>query len=225
MSATRPLRADAERNRRRILDAARIVFAREGAEACVDAVAREAGVGMGTLYRRFPTKERLLDEVIADRVEAALETVAHARAIDDPREALEAAMHGLTELFLHNRALLDAMGDRLADTPQGRARRRELLDAVEPLVTRARDAGALREDVVAGDLTALVGLLARLPGWRLRDEPRLWERYLAIALDGLRPEGAHALPHPPPRPPAGRGPGPSNVRRPEGWQRGRMRRS
>src|SRR3954452_1709249 len=105
MAATRPLRADAERNRRRILDGARDVFARHGLEAGVDEVARAAGVGVGTLYRRFPTKDDLMLAVVQDNTETMLLELEAAAAVDDPWNSFFAAAHAMAQSTARNRAL------------------------------------------------------------------------------------------------------------------------
>src|SRR5688572_27422051 len=109
-SEPRPLRADAERNRRRILDAARTVFAEHGLGVGVEVVAREAGVGVGTIYRRFPTKDRLLGAIVDDRVDelrARLEGVAD----DDPWQALTTAAEILAGVVARDRGFYEALSE------------------------------------------------------------------------------------------------------------------
>src|SRR4051794_15602234 len=104
MEPPRALRADAERNRRRILDGARLVFAEHGLGIGVDAVAREAGVGVGTLYRRFPTKEALLRAILEDGTEAVAREVEAAGAADDPWVAFAGAAEALAASIARDRA-------------------------------------------------------------------------------------------------------------------------
>ncbi len=197
-SEPRPLRADAERNRRRILDAARTVFAEHGLGVGVEAVAREAGVGVGTIYRRFPTKEQLLQAIVDDRIDVLREQLA-AVGDDDAWAALAAAAEILTGAVARDRAFFEALQEVAGVLSVPDCARHAALDAIGPFLERAQAAGAARADVVPLDVIALCSNAGRLPRWRAEQEPDLWRRYLAIALDGLRAEGAHALPHPPGR--------------------------
>jgi len=198
-SSVRPLRADAERNRRRILDAARDTFAEHGLGVGVDTIARAAGVGVGTLYRRFPTKDDLLAAILEDRVESFLTELAAFDGMEDPWAAFAGAAEALAGGLVRDRAFF-ALFQQSGEPLPGHAAKARLVEALGPFLARAQAAGVVREDVVVDDLLAVCAVGARLPAWRLAREPELWRRYLAIVLDGLRPEGAHPLPHPPPRP-------------------------
>ena len=195
----RPLRADAERNRRRILDAARTVFAAHGLGVGVEAVAREAGVGVGTIYRRFPTKERLLQAIVDDRVEELRGRLEAVESEDDPWAALAAAAEVLAGAVARDRGFYEALQEAVGVLSAPDCAREASLAAIAPFLQRAQAAGAARADVVPLDVVALCSNAGRLPRWRAEQEPDLWRRYLAIALDGLRADGAHALPHPPGR--------------------------
>jgi AcrR family transcriptional regulator len=195
----RPLRADAERNRRRILDAARDVFAARGTEAGVDEIARAAGVGIGTLYRRFPTKEELLQAVIRDRLDNLTARLVEVTAAEDPWEAFAAVMEVLAELLGHDRALYDLLQAQPSLLSGITAERNRVRVALRPALERAQAAGVVRGDITATDLPSLAAVAARLPAWRLERQPGLWRRYLGVVLDGLRPDGATALGHAPAR--------------------------
>jgi AcrR family transcriptional regulator len=191
------LRADAARNRRLLIEAAARVLAEQGMDAAVDEIAREAGVGVGTLYRRFPTKDDLIAAVFDDRlgtVEAAVEAAA---ADEDPWRALESAMAAFAEAAVLHHALLHNISYSGAHAAAMQAAKERVLARFDAILARARAAGVVREDVVARDLLALSGMLSRLPAWQLAQEPDIWRRYLALTLDGLRPEPARPLPHPP----------------------------
>jgi AcrR family transcriptional regulator len=194
-SEPRPLRADAERNRRRILDAAATVLAAQGLGAGVDAVAREAGVGVGTIYRRFPTKEALLQAVIADRVERVQQELTEVAAIEDPWAAFVAAAEALAGNVARDvgffQVLQEARDRMPAVTDHAR---RCMVQAVGPILRRGQEAGAVRDDLVPIDVLSLCNIAARLPRWRLEDEPEVWRRYLAVVLDGVRAEAATPLP-------------------------------
>ena len=195
----RPLRADAERNRRRILDAAREVFAARGSQAGVDEIARKAGVGMGTLYRRFPTKEALLEAVVRDRLEALIAELEEAARAEDPWTAFAGVMEAIAERVGRDRAVYDLLQAEPALLSEVRDERRRLRAALRPALERAQAAGVVRADVVAADLPSLAAVAARLPAWRLERQPGLWKRYLDVVLDGLRADGATALRCSPPR--------------------------
>ena len=195
----RPLRADAERNRRRVLDAARRVFAEHGLEVGIDAVAREAGVGVGTIYRRFPTKQDLLEAVIEYGVCRLADSVEEtARTVGDPWQAFEAAVGAFAEGIARDRGFVEVIHGDPRYVPVAAAEKDRLLAALEGLLRRAQEDGCVRGDVVVDDIAALSMVAARLPRWRLEAQPELWTRYLALALDGLRPAAARELPHEPP---------------------------
>jgi AcrR family transcriptional regulator len=188
----RPLRADAERNRRRILRAAAAVIARDGVDACVESIAREAGVGVGTLYRRLARKDDLVRAVIAERADQALEDLAAAGRAPDAWDALAGSLHALAARFAADQGFVDAVargGERTA-LLQVRAR---LLTALEPVLDRAREAGVVRPDVTVTDLVPLASIVTRLPASAREADQRIWERFLGVVLDGLRPGCASAL--------------------------------
>jgi AcrR family transcriptional regulator len=203
-SGPRPLRADAARNRRRILDAAREVFAEHGLGVGVDAIAQKAGVGIGTLYRRFPTKEELLQAIVDDRLEELRTRLGEVEPIEDPWEALAAAAEVLAGAAARDRGFFDSLQEAAGVLRVPDHARQATLAAIEPFLTHAQAAGVARPDLVPLDLLTLCSNSGRVPRWRAAAEPELWRRYLAIVLDGVRADGAHALPHPPGRATPGR---------------------
>jgi AcrR family transcriptional regulator len=192
--AARPLRADAERNRRKLLDAAHRVFAERGLDAGVDEIARAAGVGMGTLYRRFPTKEALVEAIIELRFEELEAAFAEHAEADDPWEAFAGCARALAEAIAADRGFFQVVSESVRRSEAARERRDHLLATLAPVVRRAQRAGVVRKDVTARDVPSVCAVAARLPSWRLEAEPEVWRRYLGIVLDGLRPEGATRLP-------------------------------
>ncbi len=196
----RALRADAERNRRRILDAARKVFAEHGLGVGVDAVARAAGVGVGTLYRRFPTKQDLLAAVIEDGVCRLADAVDQIESEDDPWQAFEDTVRAFAETIARDRGFYEVIHGTPEFIPIARESKERLLGTVGRILSRAQEAGVVRDDVVADDIAVLSQVAARMPRWRLDAQPELWTRYLALALDGMRPAAANPLPHEPPVP-------------------------
>jgi AcrR family transcriptional regulator len=188
MAASPPLalRADAERNRTRIVEAARCVVSRDGAEARMDAIAREAGVGVGTVYRRFPTKEALVASVLEDFAATTLDGIAHAGAAPDPWTAFEDSLHALAANLAENRGLLDALEPEVRRSPPVLELRGRLLATLEPVLAAGQAAGVVRADVAVTDVLALASLVTRLPAPVREEDPRGWERFLAVVLDGLR---------------------------------------
>jgi AcrR family transcriptional regulator len=158
----RPQRADARRNRERILAAAREVFAKEGREVQMPDVARAAGVGVGTLYRHFPAKEDLVRALVCDKVQATIDTAREALTRDDPREAIEWLVHQHAAKMAESRGLRDAMSviDFGDDNPWNTDEPRRCAASV---LDRAREAGAIREDLTVDDWQALMcGLAAAI---------------------------------------------------------------
>lgn len=175
------LRRDAAQNRARILRQAAKVFAERGPGADVREIARAAAVGMGTLYRHFPTKEALLDAVIHhDAAEWA--HAAEALATGDPWEDLRQFLHDALGRHAAHRALLDSFGAALGDAANVRECRRRIRPVIEALVDRAQAAQVLRGDVTAVDVHLLLMALGRI----VHLGPPAWQRQLDIALDGLR---------------------------------------
>lgn len=195
VASERPLRADAERNRVKLLAAAHAVFAQHGLDAGVEEVAREAGVGVGTLYRRFPTKESLVEAVVEERFTSMGEAFAIAASEqDDPWESFSACALVLAEAIAADHGFFQVVSETVARVPSVRALRDRMLLVLEPVVVRAQEAGVLRRDVSAGDIPGLCAVAARLPRWKLEEDPDVWRRYLGVVLDGLRAEGATPLP-------------------------------
>ena len=185
-----PLRADARRNRAAIVRAARAVFARYGRDAQMDDVARRAKVGVGTLYRHFPTKEALLKALVEDRFRQLAELARDALDQEDPWESLVWFMHHGVELHSSDRALgemLMSMPDIMREAAMGTE---GLQPAIAELVARAQAAGAVRPDARWEDVPLVFCALKHVEG-----PPRAsWERMLAIVLDGLRAPGRSELP-------------------------------
>lgn len=200
-SAPKPLRRDAERNRQLILRAASELFAQRGLAVSLDDVAAHAGVGVGTVYRRFPSRDAIVDELFRERVgelvangERALEI-----AQDDPWQGIVQLLSGYLEIQAGDRAF----GPVVLTNAHGRgeldAARLRLKPIVDELVDRAQAAGVLREDFVTTDMPALILMLATLQNAARDVSPDAWRRQLAIVLDGLRPtrEATTAMTGPP----------------------------
>lgn len=197
-STGRPLRRDAERNRQRILDAARILVAERGLGISHDEIARAADVAVGTVYRRFPDKESLVEALYADRLDEVVAEAEAARDLPDPWQALVSFMTGTLEHQADNRGLGElAFGTARAMKLSTQARER-VAPVVQDIVRRACAAGAVRAGIGATDL-ALVPIMvgAVMEGARGIDDD-LWRRTLTLVLDGFRAEQNTPLPGNPP---------------------------
>lgn len=194
----RPLRRDAERNRQRILRAASEVFTERGLEVSLDEVARHAGVGVGTVYRRFRTKEDLVEALFVDRIEEVAALAEKAAQDPDPWSGLASFMAEAADLLAGDLGLRQIMmfatygGDKVWYARQRNA------PLVTLLVERAQTAGQLRSDLRPTDIPFILFVLAEAAQFARRVSPEIWRRYLALILDGLRPEreGVSPLPVP-----------------------------
>jgi AcrR family transcriptional regulator len=196
MTTDKPLRADAERNRRRILEAAGELFAAKGLSVGLDEIAHHAGVGVGTAYRRFPDKRRLIEALFEERLDRLVELAERALDADDTWEGLTGFLEQATELQIQNRGLRDIIiGSDYGTALAARARDR-LAPLTEQLVRRAQASGALRADVVATDMPLLQFMVSSAAELTPPHAPELWRRYLALAIDGLRTPDPHPLPQP-----------------------------
>ena len=191
----RTQRADARRNCDAVLEAARKLMATDGLETQMDDIAREAGVGVGTVYRHFPNKEDLIYALAEHRFERLAEFARDALAEDDPGPAFERFLYRGAELQATDRSLSEVMRDR-PDAMQAGAQSVGLLELVREAMTRAQDAGAVRTDAEAEDVPMLMcGLGTSTPGnGGPFVTPTSWRRYLAIVIDGLRAPGASEMP-------------------------------
>jgi AcrR family transcriptional regulator len=195
---SRRLRRDAQRNRDAILATARAVFAEQGLEAPLEEIARRAGVGIATLYRRFPTRVELLDAVLADTVDAHVRAATDALALDDPWDGLVAYLERTCELQAADRGLNDIMSIRLPRAAAVEAARKRLYDLTGELLGRAQRSGQLRPELTVEDLAFLTWANTRiLQAVRAAGAPDAWRRHLGLLLDGFRADRAHPLPEPP----------------------------
>jgi AcrR family transcriptional regulator len=188
------LRADAARNRARILLAANEVFAQRGLEASTAEIAHRAGVGEATLFRRFPTKDDLIVAILLEQTEQVLAIARDCLAEPDPWRGLERFFGTVVERMIEDRGWMESAKSRCLARPELVAPRRRLLDAVGELVGRAQEAGAVRPDVTGPDIAFLVTAAAAVGDVAfagLRHD--LWKRYAGVILDGLRPAAATPL--------------------------------
>ncbi|MGX6448440.1 TetR/AcrR family transcriptional regulator, partial [Patulibacter sp. S7RM1-6] len=198
----RPRRADALRNRERVLAAAQDAFAEAGPDVAVAEIARRAGVGAGTLFRHFPSKDDLLVAVLERTFDGMQDLLDRAMALDDPWEGIVLALTLTAEQQACDRTFLEAVGPALFGQEVFRERNARMLERLGELLRRAQDAGQVRDDLAPEDLPFIVaavgGATEKCPAGVGGVAPDLWRRYLCVVLDGLRPEGAHPLPGAPP---------------------------
>jgi AcrR family transcriptional regulator len=187
-TAKPPLRRDAQRNRDRILAATRAAFQERGLDVGVDEIARRAGVGMGTLYRHFPTKDALVDAIVDARFAELIEAAELALEASDAWEGFAAFLVAAVELQAADRGFKDALAARGRDEPRVKAARRKLHAVLARLVERGRAEGALRADLAPEDVTVLLWATAGIVGRTAEVGQPL--RFLAMHLDGLRPAAA-----------------------------------
>jgi AcrR family transcriptional regulator len=185
-----PLRRDAQRNRDRILAATRAAFQERGLEVGVDEIARRAGVGMGTLYRHFPTKDALIDAVVDARFAELTALAEEALEAEDAWEGFAGFLDAAVRLQATDRGFKDALAARGRDERRVKAARRRLHTVIERLVARGREAGAVRADFVTEDVTVLLWATGRIVERTADLVPDQAVRFLAMHLDGLRPEAA-----------------------------------
>ncbi len=187
MAEGRPLRADAQRNRDRLLQVAKEAFAQEGVAVPLDEIARRAGVGPGTLYRHFPTKESLFEAVVHDRLHQLIHHARESGRSDDPGGALADFLGHLVREAAPKQDLVDALvGSGIDVRAAVTATAAVLRDEIATLLARAQAAGAVRPDITPADLMALLsGFL-----YALRAHPTAAAdpaRTLSVLLRGLHP--------------------------------------
>jgi AcrR family transcriptional regulator len=178
----RPMRADARRNYEAVVTAAREAFAEGGAETSLEGIARRAGVGIGTLYRHFPTRQALLEVVYRDEVKQVCRSAEQLRELP-AWEGFVAWMHRLAGYLVTKQALAHELLDYVErDSDVFKTCRHDLFDAGEPLLARAQQQHAVRTDTNLAEVIQLIGGIAKIQ----TTDPAQRERILTIALDGLK---------------------------------------
>jgi AcrR family transcriptional regulator len=178
-----PLRADAARNRARVLAVAQRVFAAEGLAVPIDEIARRAGLGVGTVYRHFPTKEALFAAIVRDKLERLVEHVESLAGDPAPGDALLSVLDRMIADGAQKKDLVDALAGTAADVGMAaRGSSQRLREALSALLRRAQAAGDIRRGITADELLALVAGTLHAAS-RTRGSP---VRLFAVVRDGLR---------------------------------------
>jgi AcrR family transcriptional regulator len=190
-------RADARRNRGRVLDAARECFAESGLDAQMDEIATRAGVGVGTVYRHFPTKQALAEAIAADHFDRLAASAVAGVDHPDPWEGFATFLRSSAQAQAGDRALAEVMAAEPEVMCDAASQRADLQEALAELVRRAQEAGKLRPDLVPADVPMLICGIGRATLAGSTGPTMSTRRYLEIMLDGLRAPGSGELPDKP----------------------------
>jgi AcrR family transcriptional regulator len=180
------MRADARRNRERIMSSAGKLFARLGNEAQMEEIATDCGLGMGTLYRHFPNKQALLTAIVRDRFQGMSDLARAAEQIDDPREAFETALRSYLEAADGDAGFqLALLGSNEFDWEGVEQQKAEFAEVVSRIIARAVDSGDVRGDLTFADFPLITcGVMSTM--YFKPSGGRDWRRHLELALDGIR---------------------------------------
>jgi AcrR family transcriptional regulator len=197
-SADKPRRIDAQRNRARIIRAAFDVLGNSGVDAQMTDIAQAAGLGVGTVYRNFASKEELVNALVLERLQQGTRHALRAAAEDDAWGALEGVMRGVVDHQLENRVLSHFLAGRIAGSEELREQRDELYSLLAIVIRRAQKAGQLRADVGISDIRMAMMAISRVASSDSRAARDLVVRFFQVILDGLRAPARTALPGSPP---------------------------
>ncbi|MFF3514372.1 TetR/AcrR family transcriptional regulator [Streptomyces sp. NPDC002573] len=197
-AAIRPMRSDAVRTRKLLVTAAAEAFAEQGTEVSVSEIAERAGIGKGTVFRHFTTKDDLLAAIVTEKMYRLAETGERLMHVEDPAEALCDFMSAAIELQVEDRAFCQVVHGVANEHPEVHRSQENLESVTETLTDRARRHGAIREDITGQDILLLMSGIY-LTASRLQDtQPHLWQRYLRLVFDGMQAADFPTLPGPPP---------------------------
>lgn len=189
-----PSRRDALRNRALLLDAAREVFADRGLNAGLDEIAKRAGLGVGTAYRHFSNRQEVISALLEEVMDSLTTDVEAALTITDPWQAVVSFFETSAILQARNRGLYQMMNGAVPEEAEYEQVRQRFSELMATLLERAKDAGAIRPDVVVNDAAMIFAMLGVTYEFRGASSPQTWRRYLTIVLDGLRATERDALP-------------------------------
>lgn len=197
MQATKTLRSDARRNREQLVASARELFATHGIDVSVEEITHHAGVGMGTLYRHFPTKDDLIDAVLENAFADLARLAEEAVAAEDAWEGLTHFLEQVLQLHVQNRGVKDLLAARDPDADPAAGARAAIRRLLRQVIDRAHEQGSLRADFAFEDLPPVFWSIGRVIEATADVAPDFWRRYLSFYLDGLRPPAATPTPAPP----------------------------
>ncbi|WP_433463119.1 TetR/AcrR family transcriptional regulator [Spirillospora sp. CA-128828] len=193
---SRPPRADAARNRDKLVAAAAAVFGERGLDAPLDEIARRAGVSIGTLYNHFPARQDLFDAIFPARLAALDDIVERSLADPDPWNGFVVYVEGLFALQAQDRGLNDVLARRFPLAPELEAACHRGFDHLVRIMARAKESGDLRPDFEPPDIVPLMWAMSQVIRESADAAPSAWRRCLGFFLDGLRAEAARPLPAP-----------------------------
>ena len=185
---------DAQRNREKIIRAAYEVLGTAGVDAQMTDIAKAAGLGVGTVYRNFPSKEALVNALVLERLKQGTRHAQRVAQADDAWESLEAVMRGVIDHEIENRVLSHFLAGRIAGSPELLAQRDELYSLLGIVVNRAQADGQLREDVGISDIRMALMAMSRVASNGSPVSRKLVLRLMQVILDGLRAPGHTTLP-------------------------------
>lgn len=188
------MRRDAQRNREAVLAAAREIYAEQGVEAPLDVIARRAGVGNATLYRRFPDRASLIEAVFHDMLTATVEAGEEARRAEDPWSGLISYVERLFTGLAADRGATDLLTTGVEGVPTLDALHAHNAETFRGLLARCVREGTARDDLSVEDLLFALAVVGRAVPAAEAASPGSWRRLLALFVDGLRKEGASPLP-------------------------------
>jgi len=194
----RRLRKDAERNRQRILEAAQALFAERGLGVTLHDVAHRADVGVGTVYRHFPNKTQLIDQLFEQRLEELVEVFEAGLEDPDPWQAIVSVHERALELQARDRGLKELLLGAPEAPERATKQRARLHPLAATLIERGKAAGVVRPDCETQDFGVVMMMMSAVIDAAADVSPQLWRRYLRIALHGLRPQGTPLEPLPVP---------------------------
>ncbi len=184
-SSKRPLRADAARNQARILDAAREVFGTKGLDVSLDDIAHHAGLGVATLYRRFPDRESLVVALFNREIRKTVELARTALGATDPWEGFTTLLRSIFRAIAEDKGLRQALLSSRYGLAAATSGRDELIGLLTLIVKRAQDDGSLRAGITAQDIPPMMLMVGIVADFAFNANRRLWERYCTLLIDGL----------------------------------------
>lgn len=197
-AAGRPLRRDAERNRERILAAAAEVFTQRGLDVSLDEVARHAGVGVGTVYRRFADKEQLVETLFTERIDEIAAMAARALELPDPWAGLVSFLEQLATALSGDIGLRELLMFATYATDRVCYARQTFTPLVSALVDRAKASGQARADLAPTDVPFIALMLGAAAEYARQSRPEIWRRYLTLLIDGMCSDRGGVTPLPVP---------------------------